>query len=183
MACTRLRRHCQTLGTSETDHDLLEAIVLLRPSQKQRQSATHGERRPLQEDVLRLEPEGRTETLETKVVSLGVEGVYVDSNGGAELNGDAPQFREETVDEELLVPCKRVQQLTPEQFWDVPRDDVKYSAAAAGTTVTKSVSDGKARPPDIEKHSTTTESNVAASSGEARSSGPKAGTEPPLHQL
>ena len=66
----------------------------------------------------------------------------VDSNGGAELDGnvpqpleetveavmlvprerqliaeqigDAPQFREETVGMELLVPCKEVQQLTAE---------------------------------------------------------------------
>ena len=33
------------------------------------------------EDAWRLEPEGKTETLETKVVSHGVEGVYVDSIG------------------------------------------------------------------------------------------------------
>ena len=33
------------------------------------------------EDAWRLEPEGETETLETKVVSSGVEGVHVDPNG------------------------------------------------------------------------------------------------------
>ena len=33
------------------------------------------------EDAWRLEPEGKTETLETKVVSNGVEGVHVDPNG------------------------------------------------------------------------------------------------------
>ena len=33
------------------------------------------------EDAWRLEPEGETETLETKVVSHGLEGVNVDPNG------------------------------------------------------------------------------------------------------
>ena len=33
------------------------------------------------EDAWRLEPEGETETLETKVVSNGVEGVHADPNG------------------------------------------------------------------------------------------------------
>ena len=33
------------------------------------------------EDAWRLETEGESERLETKVVSHGVEGVYVDSNG------------------------------------------------------------------------------------------------------
>ena len=33
------------------------------------------------EDAWRLEPEGETETLETNVVSHGVDGVYVDHNG------------------------------------------------------------------------------------------------------
>ena len=33
------------------------------------------------ENAWRLEPEGETETLETKVVSHGVEGVHVDPNG------------------------------------------------------------------------------------------------------
>ena len=39
----------------------------------------------------------------------------------AEQIGDAPQFREETVDEELSVPRERVQQGTAEQIGDVPQ--------------------------------------------------------------
>ena len=110
----------------------------------------------LQEDVLRLEPEGETETLETKVVSHGVEGVHVDSNGGAELDGDVPQPLEETVEAVTLVPRERVRQLTAEQIGYVPRDVVKYSAAAAGTTVAKPLGDGEARLPGIAKSSATT---------------------------
>ena len=36
---------------------------------------------PREEDAWRLEPEGETETLETKVVSNGVDGVHVDPDG------------------------------------------------------------------------------------------------------
>ena len=56
--------------------ELLEAIVLQRPSLEQHQSASHGERqrRLLQEDGWELEPEEEKETLETKVVSNGVGG-------------------------------------------------------------------------------------------------------------
>ena len=39
----------------------------------------------------------------------------------AEQIGDAPQFQEETVDEELLVPRERVQQGTAEQVGDGPQ--------------------------------------------------------------
>ena len=45
----------------------------------------------------------------------------------------------------------RVQQLTAEQIGNVPpRDDVRYSATATGTTEAKPVGDGGARLPSVE---------------------------------
>ena len=66
--------------------DHVEEISLESPSKMQDEqevmsetswSATRGK----EEDAWRLELEGETETLETKVVSNGVEGGHVDPNG------------------------------------------------------------------------------------------------------
>ena len=157
----------------------------------------------------RLEPEGETETPETKVFWNGMEGIsgYPDGEGrhdrvhyeGAEQNGDVPQPQEETVEAVTLVTRERVRQLTAEHIEDAPqllarppkiaeepekageavdttkgaksvglarpRDDVKYSATATGTTVAKPV--GDARPVGIAKQRDTTEPDIPVSSGEA----------------
>ena len=97
---------------------------------KQRQSASHGETVAVlaRGRVGGWNQKGKKETLETKVVSHGVEGVtrFPDGEGRrervrqltAEQIGDAPQFQEETVDEKLPVPCERVGQGTAEQIGD-----------------------------------------------------------------
>ena len=92
----------------------------------------------------------------------------------AEQVGDARQFREKTVDEELPVPPERVQQLTAEEIGNVLRVDKMCSAPATATTVARSVRDGETRLPELEKDSTTTDSDTAVSSGEAGPSWPKA---------
>ena len=46
------------------------------------------------EDAWRLEPEGETETLETKVVSDGVAGVNVDPNGKVAMKGSKSKKKE-----------------------------------------------------------------------------------------
>ena len=62
----------------------------------------------------------------------------------------------ETDEAVTLVPREGVRQLTAEHIGNVPRDDVKYSATATGTTVAKPVGDGEARLPGIAKNSATT---------------------------
>ena len=119
----------------------------------------------------RLAPQGREarerkkETLETRVVADVVEGVSVEAETLVPreqvrhftAEQGAPQFREETVDEELQVPCERVQQLTAEQIGNVPpRDDVPFSATATSSTVAKLVGDSEARPPEFAKDSAAT---------------------------
>ena len=48
------------------------------------------------EDAWRLEPEGETESLETKVVSDGVEGVHVDFDGECSTNGAREKIRRQS---------------------------------------------------------------------------------------
>ena len=45
------------------------------------------ETRGREENAWMLEPEGEAETLETRVVADGVEGIYVDLNGEGHTNG------------------------------------------------------------------------------------------------
>ena len=110
----------------------------------------------------RLAPQGREarekerETPETGVVADVVEGISVEAETlvprervrqlTAEQAGNAPQFREETVDEELRV-----------------------AAAAIGKPVVR------ARPLGFAKYNATTESVLGESPGEAGSSGSRAG--------
>ena len=65
--------------------DQVEEISLESPREMQDEQEvmkeTSGYPNGGREDARRLEPEGETETLETKVVSNGVEGVYVDPHG------------------------------------------------------------------------------------------------------
>ena len=110
----------------------------------------------------RLAPQGREarekerETPETRVVADVVEGISVEAETlvprervrqlTAEQVGNAPQFREETVDEELRV-----------------------AAAAIGKPLVR------ARPLGFAKYNATTESVLGESPGEAGSSGSRAG--------
>ena len=74
----------QSSRSSAVDH--VEEMSLVCPRESQDAQVVMSEiagkvTRGRGEDAWRLAPEGETETLETKVVSKGVEGVHVDPNG------------------------------------------------------------------------------------------------------
>ena len=143
----------------------------------------------------------RKETLETRVVSDGVEGVSGERvrQLTAEQIGSAPQVWEETVDDEL--PVKQMIEVRKglvEQFFemlepqmvvrlvDVPKIVVGLAASSgsdgsSGPGRRDTIADtavevlvGGAWPPRISLYSTATESEVEGSSGEAGSSWPGA---------
>ena len=69
---------------------------------------------------------------------------------------------------------KSVEKESRKEHSEFAKDSATIAVWVVVPTVAESVGDGEARPPEFEKHSTTTESNVAVSSGEAGPSWPKA---------
>ena len=74
----------ESCRSSTVDH--VEEMTLESPKKRQEvqevMEETAGKAtRGREEDAWRLEPEGETEMVETRVVSDGVEGIYVDLNG------------------------------------------------------------------------------------------------------
>ena len=80
------------------------------------------------EDAWRLQPEGETETLETKVVSNGVEGVHVDPNGEGchereqVKNSRRPSEAAGEEGEEIKSPKRKIIRVESEETQDYVRE-------------------------------------------------------------